>query len=211
MVQKDGKVRTMHRIRAFTLIELLIVVAIIGILAAIAVPNFMNARIRAKISRAVADMRSIQTALEMYRTDNGAYMLGPIGIETLEGGSFQGDRVWRQITTPIAYMSTFLRDPFTPMNVADNPGAADRFFPLRLYQYRNIAEDVFYGVQGDPDPRGQWLARSAGPDGWFYSNPSCLYRNMAYSATNGVNSPGDIIVSNLGILGEGYAGRIGAL
>jgi prepilin-type N-terminal cleavage/methylation domain-containing protein len=48
----------------FTLIELLIVVAIIAILAAIAVPNFLEAQTRAKVSRALSDMRSLTTAVE---------------------------------------------------------------------------------------------------------------------------------------------------
>jgi prepilin-type N-terminal cleavage/methylation domain-containing protein len=58
---------------AFTLIELLIVVAIIAILAAIAVPNFLEAQIRSKVSRAQADMRSLATAIESYRVDNNSY------------------------------------------------------------------------------------------------------------------------------------------
>lgn len=59
--------------KAFTLIELLIVVAIIAILAAIAVPNFLEAQTRAKVSRVMADQRSYATALETYYIDNNTY------------------------------------------------------------------------------------------------------------------------------------------
>jgi len=57
----------------FTLIELLIVVAIIGIIAAIAIPNLLNAIDRGKQKRTMADMRSIGTATEEYSIDNNFY------------------------------------------------------------------------------------------------------------------------------------------
>jgi general secretion pathway protein G len=57
----------------FTLIELLIVVAVIGIIAAIAIPNLLNAIDRGKQKRTMADLRSMGTAIEEYSVDNGFY------------------------------------------------------------------------------------------------------------------------------------------
>jgi type II secretion system protein G len=57
----------------FTLIELLIVVAIIGIIAAIAIPNLLNAIDRGKQKRTMADLRSIGTSIEAYAVDNNNY------------------------------------------------------------------------------------------------------------------------------------------
>ena len=86
---------------SFTLIELLIVAAIIGILAAIAVPNFLQAQIRAKIARALADHRALATAENMYRMDNNSYHK-------------HAHTPWqhRPLTTPVAYLSFWPVDPF---------------------------------------------------------------------------------------------------
>ena len=62
-----------HSQKGFTLIELLIVVAIIGIIAAIAIPNLLNAIDRGKQKRTMADMRSIGTGVEAYAVDNNVY------------------------------------------------------------------------------------------------------------------------------------------
>lgn len=66
-----------HRISrldsGFTLIELLIVIAIIGILAAISIPNLISAVQRGKQKRTMADMRTIATAIEAYAVDNNLY------------------------------------------------------------------------------------------------------------------------------------------
>jgi general secretion pathway protein G len=77
----------MRKDRGFTLIELLIVVAIIGIIAAIAIPNLLNAIDRGKQKRTMADMRSIGTAIESYAVDNNFYpqgmsSVGAAGVST---------------------------------------------------------------------------------------------------------------------------------
>lgn len=112
---------------AFTLIELLIVVAIIAILAAIAVPNFLEAQMRAKISRARTDMRSISTALESYAVDNNKYppILGNAGSQVSQTFNYRNRASnytnvrtgpWRtvpqQVTTPVAYLTSIIPDVF---------------------------------------------------------------------------------------------------
>jgi len=67
------KTRQISRLRGFTLIELLIVVAIIGIISAIAIPNLWSAIDKAKQKRTMADMRMLGETVEIYGHDNNFY------------------------------------------------------------------------------------------------------------------------------------------
>ena len=71
--------RTREGEPGFTLVELLIVVAIVGLISAIAIPNLMNAVDKGKQKRTMSDLRSIGVAIEAYATDNAVY---PVGVTT---------------------------------------------------------------------------------------------------------------------------------
>ncbi len=110
--------RSTAAIRAFTLIELLIVVAIIAILAAIAVPNFLEAQTRSKVSRVKSDMRTLATGVESYAVDYGK---PPIGLQEmgkwvpvdfgLTGPVVKWNPMMR-LTTPVAYLASIPFDTF---------------------------------------------------------------------------------------------------
>lgn len=97
--------------KGFTLIELLIVVAIIAILAAIAVPNFLEAQTRAKVSRVKAEFRTIATGVESYHVDFNAY---PSHVDPNGGaGSYQEPWGLIRLTTPVSYLTNVhWVDPF---------------------------------------------------------------------------------------------------
>lgn len=101
--------------RAFTLIELLIVVAIIAILAAIAVPNFLEAQTRSRVSRVKADFRSLATAIEAYAVDNNGHYNFAMAPNS-NNSTFQSWLQWRskRLTTPVAYITSLPPDPFIP-------------------------------------------------------------------------------------------------
>ncbi len=139
--------------KAFTLIELLIVVAIIAILAAIAVPNFLEAQTRSKVSRAKADMRSLATAMESYYVDANTYPPNDAGGASSQ---FRLNKVFH-VTTPIAYMTSFPKDVFLPGSNVSGTAALDGYQYFN-YQYR-------YDVA--PAPWRSWGSLVSGASGTF--------------------------------------------
>lgn len=182
---KSGKRQTLiqniRRVlsRGFTLIELLIVVAIIGILAAIAIPNFLNAQTRAKVSRTEADFHALATGLEAYRVDNSGYPTQGSG-----GGSGSADRL-NVLSTPVSYLkSPQLVDPFCIEKTADV-----------FYKYSNFKEAP--EALGDPYSLS-WGVRGRAPDTVFSRTRDVLTSAMInssalYDPTNGITSAGDIL------------------
>ncbi len=67
----------------FTLIEILVVVVILGILAAVIVPKIMDKPELARIAKAKTDVRALETALDLYRLDNFTYPTTDQGLEAL--------------------------------------------------------------------------------------------------------------------------------
>jgi len=98
--------------KGFTLIELLIVVAIIGILATFLMVNFVGVRQRARDAQRKADLRQIQSALELYRADasNGSYPAD--GNDSALNTCGAGDSLTSSDKT-VTYMATIPCDPST--------------------------------------------------------------------------------------------------
>ena len=73
MIKFLPKKNTIYKNHGFTLIELLVVIAIISVLAGLLVANFVGVRQRGRDAQRKSDLRQIQSALELYRSDNGNY------------------------------------------------------------------------------------------------------------------------------------------
>lgn len=201
--------------KGFTLIELLIVVAIIAILAAIAVPNFLEAQVRARVARAKTDMRTIVTGLESFQIDYNIYPVCASGNKSMNAdivavpGSNKDIRVtfanyinskigqrYFTLTTPVAFLATIPSDPFADSNNAN-------------FGYTNAYDEGWliwsYGPNGDEIFGSEIDHALKNSENWSNVQwDKCTVYNPAkatplpglswitYDPTNGTSSPGDI-------------------
>ncbi|MGI8906533.1 MAG: prepilin-type N-terminal cleavage/methylation domain-containing protein [Candidatus Sumerlaeaceae bacterium] len=207
---------------AFTLIELLIVVAIIAILAAIAVPNFLEAQVRAKVARVKADMRTIATGVESYsvdynkppvRHDNWNSAAPPLFYPAINDKIFDpavpaASVGMHTITTPIAYLTSLPPDIFNlPVKalIAPENGISDA-----LDYWDPVQADAFVTFCRSPGSGKRqgiakgWMLVSVGPDqflgllpvnGYPSSIPTSNQFRLLYDSTNGTISVGNIVRS----------------
>ncbi len=108
----------MQQQRGFSLIEIMVVVVILGILAALVVPKIISRPDEARIVKAKQDVLSIQNALDLYKLDNGFYPSTDQGLEALvhEPSTPPIPRDWK------AYLKSLPQDPWGHAYQYANPG-----------------------------------------------------------------------------------------
>ena len=187
--------------KAFTLIELLIVVAIISILAAIAVPNFLHAQMRAKLAGTIESFRNLATVFEAYNVDYNTYPPGT-------ANNVEGYAMYSVLTTPVSYTQNIYSM------------AHEEFFDRRRttatipQEYYEVMWGTIDHIGFPPKPvagsfasktgmfdynvyRDNWWIESIGPDRGDDSTRTTIYPSAgmnitAYDPTNGLYSNGDL-------------------
>jgi len=112
----------------FTLIELMIVVVILGLLAATIMPKILSKPDKARVAKAKFDMRQIMTALQLFKTDNGRFPTTSEGLQALvsnPGGLIDYD--------PDAYLDKVPLDPWKNNYVYISPGVNSKDFDILSY------------------------------------------------------------------------------
>ncbi|MDE2572611.1 MAG: prepilin-type N-terminal cleavage/methylation domain-containing protein [bacterium] len=158
----------MRRSPGFTLMELMVVVAIIAVLATVIIPNFVHARAQGVTAACESNLRQIATAMELYYADNGSYpQSGSVTPRLFGGGVAPAENYLGQ--TPI--------DPASNKPYSLHVTAASGNAPARY-----VIEDA-----GGHDPSTtRMLTDRENPGGAGSVEPSATY--LVYSSSNGLQS-----------------------
>lgn len=194
----------------FTLIELLIVIAIIIILLLIALPNFLEAHVRAKVTKAKGDLRSTATAVEAYQADQLKYPW-PAHITSLNVPAFPPAdptdlHVPAAVTTPVAYITALPSETFYNLSDQGPDFGEGKQFP---FHYGNDVSNAFFGAPnlipdltfrlfGQPRHTEYYLV-SHGPDSDRDDFGGQEGTPVYFNPTNGAISNGDIYFFGSGI------------
>ncbi len=107
--------------KGFTLIELVIVIAILGILAGIAIPRFLDATATARGAKIVADLRTIDSAIVIYNAKTGAYPANTAALTTAAAAGTTTPTTYQLLATwpvPSIGNAIFPADPSTTVSIA---------------------------------------------------------------------------------------------
>ncbi|MFH1743224.1 MAG: type II secretion system protein GspG [bacterium] len=168
---------------AFSVIELLLVAGILSIIVAIAVPNYLDAKVRAQVTQVRLDLNRVEGALQFYHLDTNRYPPAIPGLSLLE------EEPWLSSHPAYDCFKEHAPNPFPSLYL--DYGFIDASEARQANNGRWMGKTVSSPAQTIPqDGREVWLLSSVGPE-----RSITLFGNgvpVSYDPTNGVLSPGKI-------------------
>lgn len=145
-LERKGSMRLMSGRMGFTLIEIMVVVVILGILAALVVPRIMSRPDEARVVAARQDIKSLIQALKLYRLDNYKYPASDQGLRALVDKPASGADNWKQ------YLDFLPKDPWNNEYQYSNPGKHGN--EVEVFSFGADGKEGGDGIEADI---GSWM------------------------------------------------------